>query len=478
MTTLIAVLAALALQDTKTIVRQEKTEYNAAVAKFKDAEGLVESDPQTAIERLTEILNNTKLRVFECVLKIEQRPGDYTEHPFLPYQARGQARVNLSKKSTPDAAQKLLADAVADFTESVKRNVASSGDPLKNAQATLAKLKAEATKLPDPVKADPVAKFREKWIPLMEGKRYKAARTLLEKDSEGLTDEDKKNYLQNAEQACRAQLTNWVSDFRPRFIGAMSLGLDQKTTEEFDLLFSLPTTEELIVSHPAVDWARQFEPAFRNVQAQKARPESLMAAAAAAAPLEERLENPWFKSIEQAVFQSLKNGISGEVGNARDASKADREKARKNADALLAQWKGFTGKLDAKFVERHRFLADHEGQLAKLFDGFPADLADLDKVDQSVEGAFVADAPDAELAKVEESIAALESKGNLTVETRQRLYTARVTVVALRGLFNGKTEEAVAADLSAYRAKLRDVGGPGDVKRFGPRVEKVFAALR
>ena len=155
-----------------------------------------------------------------------------------------------------------------------------------------------------------------------------------------------------------------------------------------------------------------------------------------------------------------------------------RLEARKNADALLAQWKGFTGKLDAKFVERHRFLADHEGQLAKLFDGFPADLADLDKVDQSVEGAFVADAPDAELAKVEESIAALESKGNLTVETRQRLYTARVTVVALRGLFNGKTEEAVAADLSAYRAKLRDVGGPGDVKRFGPRVEKVFAALR
>src|SRR6185503_12356162 len=376
MMNLIAVLLALCLQDTKTIVRQEKTEYNAAVAKFKDAEGLVESDPQAAIERLTEIMNNTKLRAFECVLKIEQRPGDYTEHLFLPYQARGLARVNLAKKSTPEAALKLWADAVADFTESVKRNVASSADPLKSAQATLAKLKADATKLPDPVKSDPVAKFREKWIPLMEAKRYKAARTLIEKDSEGLTDEDRKNYLQNAEQACRAQLTNWVSDFRLRFISAVGLGLDQKTAEEFDLLFSLPGTEELIVSNPAVDWVRKFEPAFRNVQSQKAQPHSLAAAAAASAPLEERLENPWFKAVEHVVFQSLRTGIAAEVGNARDASKADREKARKNADALLGEWKAFAGKLDPKFVERHRFLADHEGQLTRLFDGFPADLAD------------------------------------------------------------------------------------------------------
>ena len=478
MMNLVAVLLALCLQDTKTIVRQEKTEYNAAAAKYKDAESQLESDPQAAIERLTEIIANPKLRVFECILKIEQRPGDYTEQPFLPYQARGQARMNLAKKSTPENAQKLLAGAIEDFNESVKRNVASSGDGVKNAQAALAKLKADATKIPEPAKADPVAKFREKWFPLMEARRYKAARTLLEKDSEGLTDEDKKNYRSNAEQACRAQLTNWVSDFRPRFTNAMNVGLDQKTTEEFDLLFTLPAPDELIVSHPAVDWARQFEPAFRNVQSQKAKPESLVAAAAAAVPLEERLENPWFKAIEQAIFQSLKSAIAAEVATARDASKTDREKARRTADGLLAQWKGFAGKLDSKFVDRHKFLADHEGQLTRLFEGFPADLVELDKVDQSVEGAFVAESPDAELAKVEDALAALESKGNLTVESRQRLYTAHVTVVALRGLFNGKTEDAVAADLSAYRAKLREVGGPGDVKKFGPRVEKVFAGLR
>ncbi|MBI3857466.1 MAG: hypothetical protein HY293_17420 [Planctomycetes bacterium] len=479
MMNLIAILlASVCLQETKTIVRQEKAEYNAAVTKIKEAASLVESDPQTAVERCTELIGNAKLRVFECVLKIEQRPGDYTEDLFLPYQIRGQARVNLSKKATPENAQKLLAGAVEDFNESAKRGVTPSAELARNAQAVLAKLKADATKLPETVKADPVAKFREKWIPLMEGKRYKAAKTLLEKESEGLSDEDRKNYLQNTEQACRALLTNWVSEFRPRFVNALTFGLDQKTTEEFDLLFTLPPTEELIQAHPAVDWARQFEPAFRNVQSQKAAPHTLAAAAAASVPLEERLENPWFKAVEGAVFQSLKAGISAEVGNARDASKADRDKARQKADALLDQWKGFAGKLDAKFVERHRFVTDHDGQLSKLFEGFPADLAYLEKLDKSLDAAFAADSPDAELGKIEEAVSALESRPNLTRESRQKLYTLHILAGALRGLFAGKTEEAVAGEYASYRAKLRETGGAGDVSKYGPRVEKVFGNLR
>jgi hypothetical protein len=72
----------------------------------------------------------------------------------------------------------------------------------------------------------------------------------------------------------------------------------------------------------------------------------------------------------------------------------------------------------------------------------------------------------------------LESRSNLSRESRQLLYTARVIVVSLRGLLAGKSEDAVAVDLSAYRQKLRDSGGPGDVKKYGPRVEKVFSALR
>lgn len=472
-------LAALCMQDTKTIVRQEKGEYNAAVQKYREAEGLVQNDPRAAVEQLTVIIGNGKLRFMECILKIEQRPGDYTEHSFFPYQARGLALVNLSKKATPENAQRHLTAAVADFQVSVQRNVPASAEPLKDAQAVLAKLKADVTKPPDTVKADPVQKFREKWDPLMRNNRFKAAKAILDKASDGLTDDQKKGFLQSTEQGCREVLTRWVADFRPQFVNAMSLGLDQKTPEEFDLLFSMPSPDELILSHPALDWARQHQAAFRDVQSQKAPAHILIAAAVASAPIEERFENPYFKAVEHAVFASLRSAISAEVDDARDATKADRDKARAKADGLLAQWKAFAAKLDPKFVDRHKtFLGDHERQLVKLFEGFPAELADLDKIGPAVDAAFGAESPDADLAKIEESLSSLESRGNLTLESRQRLYTSRVTVAALRGLFNGKTEEAVAADLSSFGQKLREAGGPaGDLKKFGPRVEKVFAVL-
>ena len=134
MMNLLAITLAFCVQDTKTVVRQEKGEYNAAVSKYREAEAMVQSDPGAAVEHLTAILGNTKLRFFECILKIEQRPGDYTEHPFFPYQARGIARANLAAKATPENAQKHLAAAIEDLQESVKRNVPSAAGPLKNAQ--------------------------------------------------------------------------------------------------------------------------------------------------------------------------------------------------------------------------------------------------------------------------------------------------------------------------------------------------------
>jgi len=472
-------LPALAPQDPRTVVRTEKSEYNAALAKYKEAEGMMESDPLGAIDRLGEIISNPKLRAIECLIRIEQRPAEYSDpYPFLPYQLRGTARVNQSKKLAGDAARRMMAAAIEDYGESVKRNVGPSGDLLKAAQARLAKLSDDGTAPPIPVRVDPVVRFREKWDPLLREGRYKTARAILDKEGQDLTDEQRRAFAQTVEQQCRDFLVKEVSDIRPRFINALNLGLETKTPDEFDLTFALPAPAELIVPNPAIEWIRQFLPAFRDVQAQKAPPHSLVAAAVASAPLEERFENPWFKAVENAVFQSLRSAIGLEVEHARDAGKEDRVKARGRADADLDAWKGMTSKLDPKFVERHRFLAEHERALLKLFDGFPTELADLDKIEPALDATFASDNPDADLQKVEETLSTLESRGNLSRESRQKLYTARVTVVALRGLLGGRSEEAVAGDLSAYRQKLRDAGGPGDVKKYGPRVEKVFAALR
>jgi hypothetical protein len=481
MTTLLLslLLSAAAPQDTRTVARTEKSEYNAALAKYREAEGLIETDPAGAIDRFTEIVSNPKLRVIECLLRIEQRPSEYTDPiPFLPYQSRGTARANQAKKLGGEAAKRMLAAAIEDYTESAKRNVSSSADLLKATQARLAKLNADETSLPPPSKGDPVARFREKWDPLLRDGHYKAARSLIDKEGQDLNEDQRKGFATTVDQQCRDFLVKQVADFRPRFVSALNLGLDQKTPDEFDLTFALPSPEELVASHPAIDWARQFLPAFRDVQSQKAPAHSLAAAAVASAPLEERLENPWFKAVEGAVFLSLRSSVGTEVERARDAGREDREKARAAADADLAVWKGMISKLDPKFVERHRFLADHERQLTKLFDGFPVELTDLEKIEPALDAAFGAESPDAELSRLEESLGGLESRANLNRESRQRLYTIRVTVMALRGLLAGKTEEAVAGDLSAYRQKLRDAGGPGDVKKYGPRVEKVFAALR
>ena len=475
---LLAVLSALAPQDNRIAARSEKSDYNAALAKYKEAEGMVETDPLGAIDKFTEIISNPKIRLVECVLKIEQRPAEYTDpYPFLPYQMRGTARVNQSKRLGGEPAQKMMTAAIDDYTESVKRNVGPSGDLLKAAQARLTKLKEDVTS-PPPLKADPVLKFREKWEPLIRDGRYKAARAVIDKEGQELTDEQRKGFVGTGEQQCRDFLVRAVSEFRPRFISAMIDGLDHQRPDEFDLVFALPAPDELVVTHPAIEWARTYLPAFRDVQSQKSPAHSLVSAAVAAAPLEDRFENPWFKSVENVVVLSLRGAISAEVNRALDAGKEDRDKARALADGYLNVWKGMLAKLDAKFIERHRFVPDHDRALVKLFDGFPMELADLEKIDPALEAAFGAENPDAELSKIEGNLATLAGASNLSRESRQRLFTAQVTVVALRGLLGGKSEEAVAGDLSAYRAKLRDAGGPGDVKKYGPRVEKVFAALR
>lgn len=141
---LIAMLLAVStcLQETRDIARSERAGYLAAVTKCREAEGMIESDPQGAIDRLTAVLATPKLEKIECLVRFELRASEYSEpYAFLPYQYRGQARVLLAKKATPEVARQLLADAIEDFRESTKRKVASSADLARTAQAQLDAIK-------------------------------------------------------------------------------------------------------------------------------------------------------------------------------------------------------------------------------------------------------------------------------------------------------------------------------------------------
>lgn len=483
MMTLTAALLFTVLQENATAVRTEKSDYTTAVAKCREAEGLIESDPQGAIDRLTEVIANPKVAAkIERRLRIEERPAEFTPYyNFTPYLYRAQARVSLAKKlekTDAEVAQKLLAAALEDLKESSGRKVDKAGELVKGVEAEVAKLKAAAFSAPStPAAADPLVKFRETWDPCILELKFKSALKVIETDKT-LSAEQKKGFQASTEQKCRDLVLRQVAAFRPRFVSGLSQGLDRLTSDEFDVIFALPAPDELVTSHPVLDWARLHLAAFRDVQAGRAAALTLLPAAAASAGLETEGANPWFQAVEATAYQGLKAAVTAEVDRSKDAAKADREKARAQAQALIGQWKGFLQKVDPKIQERNRFLADHDGQVTRLLEAFPADLADLDKLDALLEAVFSAASPEDELAKVDRTLEGLEARPNITRESRQRLFTGRAVAAALRGLLAGRSEDAVASELSALRGKLLEVGGPTEVKQYGPRVEKVLAALR
>ncbi len=473
----------LALQQDQTASRNEKAEYTPATRACEEAEALIESDPRAAIEKLDPILANPRLRKIECRLRIEERPSEYTKwFAFLPYQFRGRAKLALAKKAQTEASQKLAAEAAADLEESVKRGVASSRPPLDQAKAELAKIKAAlaaaAAVKPaaDPPKEDPALKIRPAWQRLVDERRFKSAKAFLEADDKVLPEADRKTLADETDRLCRAFLSARMVEYRRTLAGLRTeADLTGLTGAEFDDAFALPAAAELSATVPGYDWAVRQKPLLKKVQSRQAAAPALLEAALAAAPLETASENPWYRPLEALAFQGLRDAVSAKVDQARDLARAEREKLRQEALALQKQWTDFAAKLDPKFRELHR--TDARGaELARLFEGFPADLAELEKVD--LESVFRAESPDAALAALETDLRKHESKPNVSRESRQKLYTSFVAVLALRGFLEGKEEPAVAQGLDPYRTKLLAVGGPVEPKRFGERVGKVFELLK
>jgi hypothetical protein len=481
-TALAAVLLLLA-QENATVTRTEKAPYVEAITKCREAESLLETDPQTSIDRLTEVIANPRVAAkIERRIRIEERPSEYTPYyNFTPYLYRAQARLALARKlekTNAVAAQRALAEAEEDLKASVERKVERSAELLETARTEQARLKAAAFKPSGtPAAADPLVKFRESWEPLIFDERFKSAAKLAQEDKT-LQPEQRKGFLESGEQKCREVLLRQVSAFRPRFVSGFSQGLDRLTQAEFEVMFSLPAPDEMVVSHPVLDWARAQAATFREAQAGTAQPSALLDAAAAAADLEASVVNPWFRSVEQAAFERLQSAASAEVARSRDAGRTERETARRKVDDILAQYKAFVAKIDPKVRERYRVLVDHATELENLTQGFPADLAELDALDAQIDGVFASASPEAELGRLERTLQDLESRPNVTRESRQRLYTGQAVAAALRGLLAGRAEETVASQLLALKAKLKEVGGPLEVKQYGPRVERVLASLK
>jgi hypothetical protein len=477
---MLLLLALLCAQEDQTVFRTEKTEYLAAEKDCRAAEAILTSDPRAAIALLDPILANPKLKKIECRIRIENRPAEYSErYNFLPYQFRARARMALAAKSDPEAAQKLLDGAVADLEESARRKVASSEELLKTAKTELAKLKAAAAdpSPANPVKESPLVKVRASIAPLLQTSKFKSAKAKIALEGKDLPPEERKVLEDDVDRRCLDSLSDSLFQFRRRFLRLEEpRDLAGISDSAIDLLFSLPDPSELSVSLPALDWARSALPAFKDVQSGKAGLEALLPSAAAAAKIENGSDDSFFVVVEKLAYAGMSASVKDLVSKAQDQPKAEREKLKAQADGLAARWKAFADGLDPAFRTAHRAVADHGAELAREAGGFPADLAELAKVD--VDAVFASASPDTELKRLEDVLRLLATKSNATIESRRTLYTSLVAVAALRALLEGKDEAAAATSLQPLAASLAAAGGPSDPKRWGPRVEQVFAQLR
>jgi hypothetical protein len=490
-----ATLLLLLCQQDRTVQRTEKAEYYLAKKRCEEGEALIDSDPKTAIEKFDEVINNSRIRWIECRLRIEERPSEYTPwYAFLPYQYRGRAKINLARKSDPEVAVKLLAGAAADLQRSqkegvvegsLKEGVKSSEDFLKAAKADLdaaeAKIKAAAasSKSSDPSLPEPaIVKFRPSFQRLLDDSRFKSARDSVDTAGKDLTEAEKKRFREDADVACRTFLDEQALKFRRRLTSEVrSLSdLQSLSSRELEAIFAVPKPEELFVSHPAIEWARSSLPAFEGVRSRKSAAATLLPATALAVALEPDGENQWFGTAEVVAFQGIRDAVQACVSRARDALQPVRDAEKAQAAALVKLWTDFETKLEANFREAHPVVGSHGKEISLLPGGFPVDLAEVDRAD--LDACFAAPSPEAAFAQLEQSLKSLESGKTLTRESRRKLYHFLFTAAALRALCEGKTEEDAADRASVYGEKLSAAGGAIETKKYGPRMEAVFAKLR
>ena len=493
MLTATALLLLLCQQD-RTAQRTEKADYYPAKKRCEEGEALIDSDPKTAIEKFDEVINNPKIKLVECRLRIEERPSEYTAwYAFLPYQYRGRARINLAKKSDPEAAVKLLTDAAADLQRSAKEGVVEGGlkegvksseEFIKIAKADLdavqAKIKAAAAtaKTTDPALPEPaIVKFRPAFLRLVEDLKFKAARDSVDTAGKDLADPEKKKFKEDADAACRAYLDEQALKLRRRLTSDVKslTDLQSLSARELDAIFAVPKPDELLVAHPAIDWARASLAAFEGVRSKKSGAEALLPAAASAVAIEPDGENQWFGTTELVAFQGTREAAQACVTRARDALQAGRDTEKAAASALVKKWADFEAKLDAKFRDAHPGVASQGKELSQLLGGFPLDLAEVDKAD--LDACFAAPSPEAAFAQLEQSLKSLESGRTVSRESRRKLYHLLYTAASLRALCEGKSEDAAATEAGAYGQKLSDAGGAIETTKYGPRMEAVYAKL-
>lgn len=485
---LVLTLVLAAPQEDKFVGKAFKDVYINAVRELKKAVDLIAEDPGAAVEKTNSILSNSKIRFFECRLKIEIASAEYVYEEFFPYQVRGRARMALAKKSQLNAAEGILKNAIEDFKTSAEKKVPGSADLQKGAEEELRRvLKAiEDERKPE----DPIDDFRRlKFAPAMRFDKFRTALSYVTgAEGKALTEEQRQGLAHEAEEACREYVSNRVIKFRGnlgdiRTVRELKELGDSGFRQQFESHVPPPAElTEKASQDPTLVWIRKHVQTLKLIRTGQVKAGDVFEAAHEALAIDApdaEGENPWFKGMALLGGSLIEDTITGCTRESEKCLKADRQKRQADAETAHTAWREFVARADKKVQDRHPDLAYRSDRLDKAVKEFPVELAQLASYD--IERCFMGD-PLKELKAAEDGlrdlVSTLSGMGRVTIESRQDLYTKLINAGSLWRIMEGKPERDIVQDLSDFRSGLKSAGGPSNPDKYGPKVKRVFDGLK
>jgi hypothetical protein len=472
-------------QDTETVGRLHRESYQAALFEYDRAIFLTESDPRQALQIMDKIFDNKRIDRKDRRLVIERPNGQAKTYDFFPNQARGRIRLVLAK-SDPENAAALVAGAVADLKASVDAGVKSSEEPYKNAKISQERLKY--VKPPEPAKEGSADKaIKDSWQKLVDDKKWKSAKDLVESKGAALSPDVKKTLLRDTEERCRKAVAAALDDYLKALeFNSRPPPLRQLKALEFNKLFALPAETELVVSVRELDWARKERLVLERVRQTELNPraeialpllDDLIARTLETEPFDKGGEDWWFRSSGELTVRFLEETVHGLVLRSKDAAPAENRKLRETAEKACAKWSEALSKVPRDFLARNP-IHDNPKRLAAFLDEFPVDSAEVDRID--LEACFLGASPDLALEHVISELSKVrdQQEARLSKESSRKLLTELVAATAAHELLAGKSADEVSKGLQEVGRSLSKAGGPIDPGLWGPKIERIFAALK
>ncbi len=309
-------------------------------------------------------------------------------------------------KSDPENAASLVAGAVADLKASVDAGVRSSEEPYKNAKISQERLKY--VKPPEPAKEGSSDKaIKDSWQKLVDDKKWKSAKDLVESKGAALSPDVKKTLLRDTEGRCRKAVAAALEDYLKALeFNSRPPPLGQLKVLEFNKLFALPAETELVVSVPELEWARKDRLVLERVRQTELNPraevalpilDDLIARTLETEPFDKGGEDWWFRSSGELTVRFLGETVHGLVLRSKDAAPLEIRTLRETADKACSKWSEALSKIPREFLSKNP-IHDNPKRLAAFLDEFPVDSTEVDKID--LEACFLGASPDLALEQV------------------------------------------------------------------------------